>query len=573
MPKTRPLKPPPDERPNWHRLNEGQRRYAWEQYNLAKVRRGINIDHPIPEIQQEERREPELEEDHEPTVSPEEQQAINDFDLSLLDSSQEETSQDPIGFDFNNDLGDIQADLDSMAEVSSSAGTTKRQQSDQRGAPAKRRAMGSNLPGTAGGQGGPMGENSQSIEEIPRPINLRHTQLRHYKKVHRFLTFGLAYKPIVKARTGTPPYNDVFMITSMAEIPWDRVFMYLNPSEYELLPPGARVKHVSCSVKSENIRVAFPTNSSDSGLATLNQNKFIRIGKGLLQKTQSVNVKPTQFNATQPMITTAIDEMSNNDLTAYGEYVANFYGVPNNQTGSNSFLTQTPRHQFGIPWVLQYYYAPVSQDTDPSRSGWEDIQSVLEEINVDGPPGTICHMEYNPGMALLKPAIRSIWTGVPSSANGTSKVTVPHGSGNTQARTLEIGITEGLVDTVSEIDKDYRQALINSLVSRIDDAQRNAWGIMPEFRGKTQPTLHVGVMPVPALTSNAISNSITNSSFTDTQAYFEVTCNMTVECEYPTKRPLAMFPNTGETDLALGRVDGFLQANNKTMYAGVYQNV
>lgn len=45
----RPLGPPPDERPNWGRLNEGQRRYAWEQYNLAKVRRGIQVDHPIPD--------------------------------------------------------------------------------------------------------------------------------------------------------------------------------------------------------------------------------------------------------------------------------------------------------------------------------------------------------------------------------------------------------------------------------------------------------------------------------------------------------------------------------------------
>ena len=42
-------KPPPDQRPNWNRLNEGQRRYAWEQYNLALVRRGLPINHPIPE--------------------------------------------------------------------------------------------------------------------------------------------------------------------------------------------------------------------------------------------------------------------------------------------------------------------------------------------------------------------------------------------------------------------------------------------------------------------------------------------------------------------------------------------
>ena len=37
-------KPPPYERANWDRLNEGQRRYAMEQYNLALVRRGQRFD-------------------------------------------------------------------------------------------------------------------------------------------------------------------------------------------------------------------------------------------------------------------------------------------------------------------------------------------------------------------------------------------------------------------------------------------------------------------------------------------------------------------------------------------------
>ena len=40
-------KPPPYERPNWERMNEGQRRYAMEQYNLALVRRGQYFEPPI----------------------------------------------------------------------------------------------------------------------------------------------------------------------------------------------------------------------------------------------------------------------------------------------------------------------------------------------------------------------------------------------------------------------------------------------------------------------------------------------------------------------------------------------
>ena len=71
MPKTRPLGPPPDERPNWNSLNEGQKRYAWEQYNLAKVRRGIPIDHPIPGTSNAEPAQ----------LNTQEQDYINEFDL------------------------------------------------------------------------------------------------------------------------------------------------------------------------------------------------------------------------------------------------------------------------------------------------------------------------------------------------------------------------------------------------------------------------------------------------------------------------------------------------------------
>ena len=89
MPRTRPLGPPPDERPNWDSLNEGQRRYAWEQYNLAKVRRGIPIDHPIPGTSNAEPAQ----------LNQEEQDYINEFDLSLLDNNTSQGNQEEASLD------------------------------------------------------------------------------------------------------------------------------------------------------------------------------------------------------------------------------------------------------------------------------------------------------------------------------------------------------------------------------------------------------------------------------------------------------------------------------------------
>lgn len=47
--KTKPNPPPWEHKPEqWQKLNEGQRRYAYEQWMLSRVRRGLPIDHPIP---------------------------------------------------------------------------------------------------------------------------------------------------------------------------------------------------------------------------------------------------------------------------------------------------------------------------------------------------------------------------------------------------------------------------------------------------------------------------------------------------------------------------------------------
>lgn len=591
----RALGPPPYERPNWERMNEGQRRYAMEQWQLARVRRGLNIDHPIPEVYQPEI-EPVSSPDPTPHISPVESIPDNFDDVSFNEEELFGPSPDqsPLfssgGSPFRASLPDIPDSEDDYPPDAqpepnmSQQGTPMETQSQGRPLPdssqeaassSKRQRTGKNrLPGTAGGQGG--GEASPAlVGSIPRPILGTHMNVRYYKKVHRFLTFGLAYKPISKT-TGDPPatQTDFYMITPLAKVPWEFLFMYLNKSEYSLLPWGANVEKIKCTVRSENVRIAFPTNSSGTELATLNQNKFLRVAKGLAQNVNGIDVKPKTFQDTQPMIVTDITPISKDDDLK--EMESAMYGVDINDT---TFNIQTPVHQFGIPYALPFYYSVTNQQ-DVNKGGWPCLQSYIEEFEADGASGSnICVMEYKPKCGLVKSIQPSLYSGVPS--NKTADLTVNIGSGVGSSKPRSIALTadlkKGTWKSINEANYSSSEATIDEgdldTVELIEKSQYIHPGLFPDnFIPSSCPTLHVGLQPVPALTSKVIGNDAALNSYTDSQAYFEVTCEAWIKCSYPTERPLYTAANIKLSDMLWVSDETNKDLNiGKTMVHGLYQ--
>ncbi len=79
-------------------------------------------------------------------------------------------------------------------------------------------------------------------------------------------------------------------------------------------------------------------------------------------------------------------------------------------------------------------------------------------------------------------------------------------------------------------------------------------------------------MPVPALTTSAIDNTVNNSSFTDAQAYYEVTCEAAIECAYPTKRPLATRLNVSMGAEVFQTNAAASENYSKTMAYGLFQS-
>lgn len=72
--------------------------------------------------------------------------------------------------------------------------------------------------------------------------------LRKYLKVHRFLTWGIAYDILSRTETTDPKETWLYMTTPLAHVPWDRPYFYLTPAEFNALPDGAVAKHVKVTI-------------------------------------------------------------------------------------------------------------------------------------------------------------------------------------------------------------------------------------------------------------------------------------------------------------------------------------
>nr|QTZ83160.1 MAG: structural protein 2 [Motacilla cinerea ambidensovirus] len=556
---TPPLKPHPQDRDNWEYLNEGQRRYAVEQWQLARVRRGLPIDHPIPEIPADHptalptgedildelpEGNPDDVEEFDLDQLPAEPGPSSDPDTALVSNPDDSTPPD------EGDSSSMSAPLTPPVTPVKTPAKGKGKRGDKGSSSTsgkKTRMSGTSLPGTGAeiaSEGG-----GQAIIPVPRPIYTAHNNIIILNKVHRFLTYGLGNTVVqIKRTINTSTYDDNFVMTSLARLPVDRPFFYMNPSEFEQLPPGSCIEEVNVRVTAFTPRIAFQTNSSETALATLNQNQFILYAIGLNISTQGVDVRPKTFKDKEPMIVESIDEIGEKkDAELFDGYVKEFYG-------HKDVPTHVPRHQFGIPYPLQNYFALVNQTYGTLQNpGYECLQSFVSEIRINGPPGEIVEYNYKPQLGLIKTAIPAIYTGVPSALNGAATLSCPAGSGNSQYRTADFTMTNNILTGDKETFKDTVTSNHPWVITDpIEKSQVLHAGAFPSFKPKAQPSLHIGVKPVPSLTTANLDDNLNNSSFTDSQAYFVVEAVCKVRIQYPTLRPLFSAANTSPENQLYG---------------------
>lgn len=534
------------------------------------MRRGLNIDHPVPEHgaynhrgdwdidavidrphPDEQQVVREIDEDTgDPDPSIEEvlgnlpaapEDAVEDVDESLFESGNQGTSNTR-----NSNMAD------------SSVMTPKRGASGAGGGPGAKRGLfetasssGTKLPGTAADQGGNgLGEDAVRPFKLPKPIVSIQNNVQYFRKVHRFYTYGVAYKIFAP----TAPNEMAFMSTPLALIPWDWLHLYVNPSEFALLPNQASVKHVKCTVYQRNVRTAFQTNATATALATLNQNKNIIYSVGLNKKADTQPMKFPSFGAGETsMIPTGVNPWVQSDFV---DDMNNWYGSTTNVS------TVTPRHQTGQPDKLQYYAALIYRTSGTPHDGWECIQNYVEEYDADATAGgELVSVNYSPKIGICKPPKQLI-----QRRFGNTRNIIPRGSHalrnhNTTVDTFNTGVITTYNDEIAGIDQVWNS--LQSPVQMIEKSQTHTEGLFLHESPEAQPTLHVGVQPVYAFTAN---DKAVNEKFQDTQAMFEVVAEAWIDTNSSTFRPLTLQSNvkmgndwrhiTGDINYGTGCLNG-----------------
>lgn len=521
-------------------MNEGQRRYAMEQWNLARVRRGEYFEPPGGDdyiLTQEE--------------------AIDNFDLDLLGSPQEEEqssqqSEDGID-DFLNQVRDRQEagpsnapDMASggdvqMSDVGSSQGS-KRSGGGGSQRPAKVAKSGTSLPGTGGNLDGMAPGANAAGGAILRPIGLHVEKMtRTYHKKHRFLTSANANVILSEAAGATWPKRYA-LTTGMASIPWEYLFMYMSPAEFNRMKeyPGTRAVSCQVTVKAWNTRVAFQTGDTQTSNATLNQNKFLQVAKGIrsIPYIASSNRRYV-YSATEPMLPTGFSTQTSEK---YREGLKTaIYGYDND---SPDFTKAPPANATGAEIYIQDYLTVYTlnnsgtNDNKTYKPGFPPYKDFIEEFDASACiNGVVASMSYDFQYAPLVPNYAAVPNNLITHQAVSDEVAATGTSYEVGSlKTLDASHTTPPEQSFN-VERKYQQG--PNKTSLFFDEEISYWrrpieqgGVFEEindesFGDSQMPSLNVGIRAVPKLTTS--DNTTQATSWLDAQGYFEVDCTLVTE--------------------------------------------
>lgn len=419
----------------------------------------------------------------------------------------------------------------------------------------------SSLPGTAKEQGDIGGDvDTTVIYHIERPFSQFSGRENVYRKSHKFMTFGLAPN-VLLYDSGTAPnvVMNAWLTTYLAEVPWHLPALYLNPSEFLLLNDGARATKLEIEVYYRGTTIQFQTATTATNLATLNQINDIAVAHGLNRSGQGSNVSYTGFDETYTMIPNGVTRPKYGPVgSSYRGMIVDYYGTDN--TNPN-FVDYVPHHQIGRQTFLYNYWALSSIDSQSTNvpvqtqhGGWPELADKIHQL--DGKTAVnqcVLKSVYKPKVGSLKPPLRMVGHGLPIISVSDGNVPVAVGGSlplnrisqfAPSASTSSAGIEASLAESMIAMNNGPVQNISYDLLTPIEKSQALRSGAWGEQVPHIQPSIHIGIQPVPALTTTqTLTSSTGDGSWTDTRGYWEVIATMHTKEVYPTEYPYASVAN------------------------------
>ncbi|AGO32183.1 structural protein [Junonia coenia densovirus] len=406
--------------------------------------------------------------------------------------------------------------------------------------------MAMSLPGTGSGTSSGGGNTSgQEVYVIPRPFSNFGKKLSTYTKSHKFMIFGLANNVIGPTGTGTTAVNRL-ITTCLAEIPWQKLPLYMNQSEFDLLPPGSRVVECNVKVIFRTNRIAFETSSTATKQATLNQISNLQTAVGLNKLGWGIDRSFTAFQSDQPMIPTATSAPKYEPITGttgYRGMIADYYGADSTNDAAFGNAGNYPHHQVGSFTFIQNYYC-MYQQTNQGTGGWPCLAEHLQQFDSKTVNNQcLIDVTYKPKMGLIKPPLNYKIIGQP-----TAKGTISVGDNLVNMRGAVVinppEATQSVTESTHNLTRNFPANLFN-IYSDIEKSQilhKGPWG---HENPQIQPSVHIGIQAVPALTTGALLvNSSPLNSWTDSMGYIDVMSSCTVMESQPTHFPFSTDANT-----------------------------
>lgn len=381
----------------------------------------------------------------------------------------------------------------------------------------------------SGGFGSDMGPNVI----IPRPRNFKNSGTLNFHQLHRFVSRGVAYTPSAIAAEGVTT-ADLLMFTPLAEIPWDRAFLYLTARDLSSLPQGSYAKNVRIKITVRNPQIGFETNVSDSDLATLNHNKHMITAVGLNKRVLGTS-RRLSFLEGAPMVPVT------STFSQYGDLRTAMYGYPNN----NALIDSTvPASLFGVDIPLDNYYTCYNTSflgstvLNTQHAGWPSLIEHIDEFNMNDVIGsTVVDESYTFKCAPLKPQLGAIFPlpldrGSPQFNVGSRTVqsgrlataSLPNtATSNTSDSFIVVNSSKSLFDAISTAPIDRHLTLLEQgqICKKINQTDSDI---------VVQPSVHVAMKPIPKIGNNILATPV---AWTTVHAFYEVETFMEVGFAMP----------------------------------------